>query len=47
LDAPAVVGELAASLALVPVGARLSVEELRQELTLERFRRGLGGPVKT
>jgi hypothetical protein len=47
LDAPAVVGELAASLALVPVGARLSVEELRQELTLERFQRALGGSAKT
>jgi glutamyl-tRNA synthetase len=47
LDAPAVVGELAASLALVPVGARLSVEELRQELTLERFQRALGGAAKT
>jgi glutamyl-tRNA synthetase len=47
LDAPAVVGELAASLALVPVGARLSVEELRQELTLERFQRALDGAAKT
>jgi glutamyl-tRNA synthetase len=47
LDGPTVVGELAASLALVPAGARLSVEELRQELTLECFRQALGGAAKT
>ena len=33
LDAPAVVGRLAASLQLVPEGSRLTAEELRQELS--------------
>ena len=43
LDGPAVVGELAASLALVPPGSRLSAAELVQTLRpadLERCLRG-------
>jgi glutamyl-tRNA synthetase len=35
LDAPAVIGRLAASLALVPAGSRLSAEELAAGLSLE------------
>jgi glutamyl-tRNA synthetase len=45
LDAPAVIGELAASLALVPPGSRLSADELRQSLSpgdLERCLRAYG-----
>ncbi len=37
LDAAAVIGELAASAGLVPPRSRLSAEELRQHLSLERF----------
>ena len=41
LDAAAVVGELAASAGLVAAGSRLSVGELVDELTLERFEAAL------
>lgn len=41
LDAPAVVGMLAASLDLVPPATRLSADELRQHWTLEALRRQL------
>lgn len=41
LDAPAVVGRLAASLQLVPEGSRLTAEELRQELSLAELRMAL------
>lgn len=41
LDAAAVVGELAASLGLVPAGTRLSAQELLAELTLQRLRQAL------
>lgn len=46
LDAAGVVGELAASLALVPAGTRLSAAELRQELTLERLRQALAAAAQ-
>ena len=39
LDAAGVVGELAASVALVPAGTRLSAQELLEELTRERWQR--------
>lgn len=41
LDAPAVIGRLAASTGLVPPGSRLSAAELAQELTATRFVRAL------
>lgn len=41
LDAAAVVGELAASAALVPPGSRLGAAELLQELSLEQLDRAL------
>jgi glutamyl-tRNA synthetase len=44
LDAPAVVGLMAASLHLVPLGSRLSSRELLQELSLERLRAALAAP---
>jgi glutamyl-tRNA synthetase len=42
LDAPGVIGALAASAGLVAAGARLSAAELCEELTLEGFQRRLG-----
>jgi glutamyl-tRNA synthetase len=49
LDGPAVVGELAASLELVPPGSRLSAAELLAALTPERLQRALAaaGSSKT
>jgi glutamyl-tRNA synthetase len=47
LDAAAVVGMLAASLDLVPPGARLSAEELQQQWSLEALRRQLRQAAKT
>jgi glutamyl-tRNA synthetase len=47
LDAAAVVGELAASAGLVPVGARLSAAELLQELDPARFERRLRHAVQS
>jgi len=44
LDAPAVVGLMAASLHLVPPGSRLSSRELLQELSLEQLRAALAAP---
>ena len=42
-----VVGLLAASLDLVPPGARLSPEELQQQWSLEALRERLANPAKT
>ena len=47
LDGPAVVGLLAASLDLVPPGARLSPQELQQQWSLEALRERLANPAKT
>jgi glutamyl-tRNA synthetase len=46
LDQAAVIGRLAASLALVPAGSRLSAAELLQELTLSRLQQHLREPLK-
>jgi glutamyl-tRNA synthetase len=46
LDAPAVVGMLAASLDLVPPNTRLSADELRQHWSLEALRRQLRQAAK-
>jgi glutamyl-tRNA synthetase len=46
-DAPAVLGMLAASLALVPVGSRVSSAELLQQLTLEDLRQRLRQALQT
>lgn len=45
LDAAAVIGELAASLALVPAGSRLSAQELLQELDTGRLDARLRSPA--
>ena len=42
LDAPGVIGELAASLALVPPRTRISAEELLQDLSVEGMNKALG-----
>lgn len=42
LDAPAVVGLMAASLGFVPPGSRLSLAELQQDVDLDRFRADQG-----
>ena len=48
LDAPAVVGLMAASLQLVPAGSRLSSRELLEHCSLERLKEGFGiKPLKT
>ena len=44
LDAPAVIGELAASLRLVPPGSRLSAAELLASLEPDALARALGAP---
>ncbi len=46
LDAPAVIGELAASLALVPLGSRLSARELLQEMDAKRLDGGLAALMR-
>lgn len=46
LDAPAVVGQLAASLELVPPGSRLSAAELLQHLELDALQRQLRQALK-
>ncbi|MEB3306867.1 MAG: tRNA glutamyl-Q(34) synthetase GluQRS [Cyanobacteriota bacterium] len=45
LDAAAVVGELAASVGLVPPGSRISARELLQDLSPERFDRAVQAAV--
>ena len=45
LDGPAVIGELAGSLGLVPTGSRLSAEELRQSLRGDKLERWIGTTV--
>jgi glutamyl-tRNA synthetase len=45
LDGPAVIGELAGSLGLVPTGSRLSAEELRQSLRGDKLEHWIGTTV--
>ncbi|MEN9496697.1 MAG: hypothetical protein RLZZ137_1737, partial [Cyanobacteriota bacterium] len=46
LDQAAVIGRLAASLALVPAGSCLTAAELQQQLTLPRLQHQLREPIK-